>query len=206
MQTATWLVSRELTIAAGPWNTELLGDDDGEYFARVVLASRRVCFARGARTYYRVVGTNRLSYVGRSARKLEAHLRGMELQIGYLRSVDDSSAVREAIVKYLETWLPLFYPERSELVEKMKARATTVGAELQMPEMSLKYAWIDMLFGRVAAKRAQRHYNVGKTFLLRTLDRFLAAFARQYPDHPAYRAGTVPAPPHAETCGNAPTR
>ena len=33
MQTATWLVSRELTEAAGPWDTRLLGDDDGEYFA-----------------------------------------------------------------------------------------------------------------------------------------------------------------------------
>src|SRR5262245_39232406 len=31
MQTATWLVSRELTDAAGPWNAQLLGDDDGEY-------------------------------------------------------------------------------------------------------------------------------------------------------------------------------
>ena len=30
MQTATWLVSRELTEAAGPWDTRLLGDDDGE--------------------------------------------------------------------------------------------------------------------------------------------------------------------------------
>ena len=38
MQTATWLVSRELTEAAGPWNTQLLGDDDGEYFYGVLPA------------------------------------------------------------------------------------------------------------------------------------------------------------------------
>ena len=30
MQTATWLVSRELTEAAGPWDTRLSLDDDGE--------------------------------------------------------------------------------------------------------------------------------------------------------------------------------
>jgi hypothetical protein len=30
MQTGTWLVSRKLTEVAGPWNAELLGDDDGE--------------------------------------------------------------------------------------------------------------------------------------------------------------------------------
>ena len=39
MQTATWLVSRELTETAGPWDTRLLGDDDGEYFCRVIMAS-----------------------------------------------------------------------------------------------------------------------------------------------------------------------
>ncbi len=34
MQNATWLVSRELVEAAGPWNTHLNYDQDGEYFAR----------------------------------------------------------------------------------------------------------------------------------------------------------------------------
>jgi glycosyltransferase involved in cell wall biosynthesis len=205
MQTATWLVSRELSMAAGPWNTELLGDDDGEYFARVVLASRRVCFAIGARTFYRVVGTNRLSYIGRSDRKLEAHLRGMELQIGYLRRIDDGPAARTAIVKYLETWLPIFYPERPDLVEKMKSLAGSVGAELKMPQMSLKYAWIDTLFGRVAAKRAQLHYNVGKTFVLRSLDRSLSAFGPQYPDVSGHDV-EVAASLHAEARGDTRTR
>ena len=30
MQTASWLVSRELAEAAAPWDGRLLGDDDGE--------------------------------------------------------------------------------------------------------------------------------------------------------------------------------
>ena len=49
MQTATWLVSRELTEAAGPWNTSLLGDDDGECFCRVLMASNGVRFVPDAR-------------------------------------------------------------------------------------------------------------------------------------------------------------
>ena len=44
MQTATWLVSRELTEVAGPWDARLLSDDDGEYFCRVLLASNGVHF------------------------------------------------------------------------------------------------------------------------------------------------------------------
>jgi len=49
MQTAISLVSRELTDAAGPWDTRLLGDDDGEYFCRVLLASDGTRFVPEAR-------------------------------------------------------------------------------------------------------------------------------------------------------------
>src|SRR5690606_34329888 len=69
MQTATWLVSRELSAAAGPWNTQLLGDDDGEYFARVIKASDGIKFVPDASVFYRVTGMNRLSYIGRSNQK-----------------------------------------------------------------------------------------------------------------------------------------
>src|ERR1700738_3438980 len=44
MQTATWLVSRGLTEAAGPWDAGLSNDDDGEYFCRVILASDGIRF------------------------------------------------------------------------------------------------------------------------------------------------------------------
>src|SRR6187399_169174 len=72
MQTGTWLTSRTLTEAAGPWNTKLLGDDDGEYFCRVLLASDGVRFVPDARVFYRITGTSRLSYIGFSQSKIEA--------------------------------------------------------------------------------------------------------------------------------------
>ena len=53
MQTATWLVSRELAEAAGPWDTRLLGDDDGEFFCRVLLASEGTRFVKESKVYYR---------------------------------------------------------------------------------------------------------------------------------------------------------
>src|SRR4051794_35588628 len=42
MQTATWLTSRELADAAGPWNSQMWVDDDGEYYCRVLRASKGV--------------------------------------------------------------------------------------------------------------------------------------------------------------------
>ena len=50
---ATWLTSRELAEAAGPWDTRLHVDDDGEYFCRVLLSSKGTRFVPEARVYYR---------------------------------------------------------------------------------------------------------------------------------------------------------
>src|SRR6185295_3439259 len=38
MANQSWLTSRELAEAAGPWDERLSLDDDGEYFCRVLLA------------------------------------------------------------------------------------------------------------------------------------------------------------------------
>lgn len=155
MQTATWLVSRELTEAAGPWNTQLLGDDDGEYFCRVLLQSDGVRFVPEARVYYRASGASSLSYIGRSDKKREAQWRSMELHIDYLRSLEDSPRVRAACVKYIHNWLFSFYPERPDIVEQAKRKARELGGHLDLPCLSWKYSWIEAIFGLGLAKRAQ---------------------------------------------------
>src|SRR5438876_10711924 len=61
MQTATWLTSREVAEAAGPFDTRLHFDDDGEYFCRVLLESEGTRFVPESRVFYRVTSTNRVS-------------------------------------------------------------------------------------------------------------------------------------------------
>lgn len=155
MQTGTWLVSRELTQAAGPWNTKLLGDDDGEYFCRVLLQSDGVRFVPDARVYYRASGTASLSYIGNSDKKRDAQWSSMQMHIGYLRSLEDTPRVHAACVAYMQNWLGFFYPERPDLIEQMQATAHQLGGELQMPRFSWKYSWIESLFGLGLARRAQ---------------------------------------------------
>lgn len=173
MQTATWLVSRTLTDLAGPWNRELLSDDDGEYFARVLMASDRIQFVPGARVYYRLTPSSRLSYIGRSHRKMEAQLSSMELNIRYIRSVDDSPRVRAACVTYLRNWHLSFYPERPDLEKKAQDLAGALGGQLPPPTLSWKYIWIQRLFGWIAAKRCQQWYNMRKSNIKRLFDKAL---------------------------------
>lgn len=171
MQTATWLVSRELSEAAGPWNTQLLNDDDGEYFFRVIRASDGIRFVPDGKVFYRVTPSSRLSYIGRSDKKMEAQVLGMQLQIGYLRAMEDSERVRAACVHYLQTWLGHFYPERADIVKRAKQLAVDLGGRLEIPKLSWKYAWIRPVFGWSAAKRVQLSYNHYKSIVLRWWDK-----------------------------------
>ena len=175
MQTATWLTSRELTAAAGPWNPKLLGDDDGEYFFRVIRASHGIRFVPGGKVYYRISGAARLSYIGRSDKKLEAQLRGMELQMGYLRALADDARARATCVAYLQTWLPNFFPARMDLVARMKQLAVELGGELRDPKISPKYVLVQKTLGWGAAQRAQIQYNELKDRALHHWDHLMFA-------------------------------
>jgi glycosyltransferase involved in cell wall biosynthesis len=173
MPNAAWLVSRELTNAAGGWDPTQHVDDDGEYFCRVLLQSEGVQFVAGARMYYRVAPDNTLSDVGRSPSKLEAQWRSVQLHIGHLQSLENSERTRRACVRFLQVSLNYFFPERPEIVEQAKQLARQFGGELTVPRLSWKYAWIAKLFGWGAARRFQRALPRLKWSVVKHWDRVL---------------------------------
>ncbi len=171
MQTATWLVSRELTEAAGPWDGRLLSDDDGEYFCRVILASTDIRFVPEGKVFYRITPSNRLSFIGQSDQKKDAMALSMKLHVKYIRSLEDSDRVRAACLQYLQNWLIYFYPERPDIVEELQDSAGRLGGRLETPRLRWKYAWIKPMFGWHSAKRAQFLLPQLKSSFLRSWDR-----------------------------------
>jgi len=152
MQTATWLVSRELTQNAGPWDTRLLSDDDGEYFCRVVLGSDGVRFVPDAKVFYRISGPLSLGYIGRSDRKVEAQWLSMKLQISHLRSLVNSPRVRKACITYLQNWMMFFYSRRPDLFKEAETMVIEFGGKSCIVQ-SKYYPWIRAGFHRCVSKR-----------------------------------------------------
>ena len=150
----SWLVSREVTEDAGPWDTRLLRDNDGEYFARVLLASAGTRFVPGAKAYYRMSGSGSVSHIGTSNKKKDSKWLSMRLHIGYLRSVDDSQRARKACVAYLQNWMGTFYPERMDIFEDASRLAGELGGQLDVPRWPWKYDPILAVFGWQRARRA----------------------------------------------------
>ena len=181
MQTSTWLVSRELTEAAGPWDTRLLGDDDGEYFCRVLLASDGVRFVPDARVYYRAFRFNSLSYVGRFPDRIEAHWLSMQLHIKYLRSLEDSERVHRACLAFLRDSMIYFYPESAHIVQQAQKIAAEFGCHLDAPELPWKYSWLATLLGWQLVKPVRHALQKFRWGLERRLDKAMFSIESRSP-------------------------
>ncbi len=175
MQNATWLVSRELAEQAGPWDTSLQYDQDGEYFCRVLLASEGTRFVPEARVFYRASGSNRISF-GNSDTKKNSLLRSLKLHIQYIRSLEESERVRMACLTYLQAWYEHFYPHRPDLMVELRNLATELGGDMQVPKLRWKYAWMKPIVGWKVAKWAQRAMPETKAAVIRNWDKAMFEF------------------------------
>lgn len=151
MVPVTWLVSRTLTEKAGLWDERLTLDDDGEYFARVVAASKAVRFDAQAKSYYRQVNN---ASVSRTINHVtcQSLFTSYRLCIGYLLALEESARTRAAALRLLQNNLIYFYPEEEEMLADLNALARELGGSLCAPELPAKYWLIRKLFGWRAAK------------------------------------------------------
>ena len=178
MQTATWLTSRKLSEAAGPWNTQLLFDDDGEYFCRILLASSGTRFVPDAKVFYRNAASHRVSHIGFSNAKMDALLLSMKLHIMYLRSLENSERVTNACFRYLQAWSIYFNPLRQDITVELQTMAKELGRELMPPKLRWKYAWMSPIVGRTTAWRAQIAFPHFKHSAVCLWDRLLSGLER----------------------------
>jgi glycosyltransferase involved in cell wall biosynthesis len=172
MPPMTWLTSRRLADAAGPWNAGLRMDEDAEYFCRVLLHSDGIRFVNAAKSYYRMVPAGvRNSVIGHSTAKKSSKLQSMRLHIKYLHSLEVSERVRWACAAYLQTWLEVFFPEHPDAVEELYKLAEECQRELSAPRLRPKYQWLVPVLGYRAAKGVQGALPEVRHRLARTVDR-----------------------------------
>jgi hypothetical protein len=178
IQTDAWLVSRELTEAAGPWLNTRSPDDDGEYFCRVVQKSDGVKFVDGARSYFRIGDTKSLGHV-RSPVALESLFETIVLCIQYMSSIENSSRTRAAAVQLIQQWYPEVLNERSAIAFKFEKLAGELGGKLHLPTVKWKYRPAQWLCGYQRALRLSRVLPRMKATVLREWDRRLYRLSRR---------------------------
>jgi glycosyltransferase involved in cell wall biosynthesis len=109
-----WLISRSISESAGCWNEDLSLNDDGEYFCRVILASKGVKFCENAKSFYRSGIRGSISRtVSYTAAK--SALRSLELCADYLLSSENSPRTCSALATQFQLFAYQFDPFYSDL-------------------------------------------------------------------------------------------
>jgi glycosyltransferase involved in cell wall biosynthesis len=155
MHPAAWLVPAAVARAAGPWDESLSLNDDGEYFARVALASAGVIHVPGALSLYR--SGLPLSLSGRKdARARQSLFASCILVAGHLRRAEDSPQVRAALADYLQRLAFELYPGDPALHRRAQAEAYRLGGSAVRPAMGARQALLARMVGWKLARRAAR--------------------------------------------------
>jgi glycosyltransferase involved in cell wall biosynthesis len=126
MHPAAWLCPRALLDLAGPWDESLTLNDDGEFFARVTLASGGIRFCGAARSYYRSQLADSLSRRS-DARSMDSLFRSVKLTIGHLLSRDRSPRTIAAAA-FAWKWTAFeLYPAAPVLAQRAEAESHALG-------------------------------------------------------------------------------
>jgi glycosyltransferase involved in cell wall biosynthesis len=155
MHPAAWLTPRTLAERAGPWDENLSLDDDGEYFTRVVLASRGIRFCREAVSYYRSNLAGSLSGT-KSERAWASAFRSLVLSSGRLLALEDTPRTRHACATIFQSFIYESYPRAAECRDRAAAKVAALGGSTLPPPGGPKYRWARRLLGWRLAKRLQQ--------------------------------------------------
>jgi len=148
MHPSAWLVPRVVADSAGPWNESLTLNDDGEYFARVALASTGMTFCSepDARSFYRSGLSGSLSQQrGLPAR--QSQFRSLELITSRLLAAENSPRVHRACAGYWRRFVHDFYPAPADLIARAQHEVSRHGEEVGRPPMGPKSAALATVFG-----------------------------------------------------------
>lgn len=151
MQTGSWLISRRLTEAAGPWNEALTLDDDGEYLCRIVRVCRKIIFTPEARCFYRIGNPCSLSNV--SLDKLKSQFQSIRFQLESLILMEDSPRTRAAGLEFLQRWASYFIDHAPDIYNDLRSLAAPLGGRIVNPPPNRKIQIASMIFGAGNAEK-----------------------------------------------------
>jgi glycosyltransferase involved in cell wall biosynthesis len=177
-QTDAWLVSRELTEAAGPWTDFHSPDDDGEYFCRVVMKSTGVRFVEEARSYYRVGNSGSLGN-RRSHRATAALFTSKAKCIRYLLELENTPRTRDACLHLLHEWT-FHFRTYDDILAEAEALANELGGSLTLRPLPWKYLPIQWVFGYDATVEAMQVLRNSRSRMESSVDRLRYNFATSF--------------------------
>ena len=169
IQTSQWLTPRALIEKAGPWREDLSFDDDGEFFARVVLAASQLVAVPGALSYYRKfrAGTNLSARAARRRGARQSALHAAQMKSLHLLACADGPRARWAVRRLVTAEIIASWPAWTDLAKEGLNFLKDHGLALAEPEGSPWFQRLQPWIGWKAARWLQWNFNTWRERLAR---------------------------------------
>lgn len=154
IQTNCWLVPRNLIDKAGGWRNYRCPDDDGEFFTRVLLASKGIVYVPGVYNYYRISpgGVNQLSQ-NKNRHYLRNTLLTIDLKYQYLQQKGFHPLTKAAMARQYLDFAVYSYPEQKILSAMAQKRYRLLNTKMTVPMLGNRLVeWVGAVFGWKVAR------------------------------------------------------
>ncbi len=148
-----WLVPRQICVKAGPWREDILVNQDGEYFSRVVLNSSVVKFVPEAICYYRTGNLGSVSN-NRSLKKLVSLIdANISIVNNALEKFNDAE-IRNAAITFLQNFYSsiLYSDDEIKEIKKLTDLLRSLGGEIPQKKESKKFSFVKKILGLKRAR------------------------------------------------------
>mgnify|MGYP006286920463 FL=1 len=153
-----WLTPRKVAEDAGPWDEDILVNQDGEYFARVLLDASRIAFCADTATYYRSGIEGSVSRRS-SAPALRSKIEFASRITDALLERRSSRRVRQASADAFQRILYQAYPAFPEIARRAEEHVRELGGSSLTPGGSRFFHWLCQIVGWKTALRLRYHYR-----------------------------------------------
>ena len=123
---SSYLISRELVEETGGWNEDILKNQDGEFFCRVLLAAKSVKHVSTAKFFYRTGDYLSVSKAN-SKKKVSSMLETFILYRKYSLAHEDSKRVKEALSANFTLFIYIYGNQYPDLCNRAQQEIKTLG-------------------------------------------------------------------------------
>ena len=127
IQPNAWLTPRNIIEKAGPWNEFRCPDDDGEFFCRVILASKGIIYAMDGLNYYRQYTNSTSLSAQKSKEAFENIYLAIELKYKHIKEHTDNPILDKIFARHYWWTGILAYPQYKQLSKLCTQKAIQLG-------------------------------------------------------------------------------
>jgi len=160
VQTSTWLIPRKLVDISGMWNENILLDQDGEFFTRIVLNSMGIKYTEGINYYRKYINGNNVASRYKKYIALKSAIESAELKTSYLLKARNDHHSRKAVANVFMQLAVDAYPLYPGLHKYAMNRVEAQNSKPLIPVLGGQIIeFIRQTFGWKTAKRISHEYH-----------------------------------------------